>query len=118
MESLCGSCHADTIKRQAKSVSKHEPVKKGECSSCHDPHASNNVFMTKGAYQYELCLSCHDWGKHSSHPSGEKSRDPRNKNLALGCTSCHRSHGTEFNKMFFYPTVTDVCTQCHEQFKR
>jgi len=118
MTTLCGECHGDSIRRQEKSVSKHEPVMKGECTSCHDPHASNFLFLAKAKYDYELCLKCHDWGKHSAHPIGEKSRDPRNKNLSIGCASCHRSHGTEFKKMFYYPSTTEVCVQCHDQYKR
>lgn len=115
---LCGKCHQDTMKRQTKNVSKHEPVVEGRCTECHDPHSSNSLFLTKQNYDFDLCVTCHDWGKHSSHPIGEKVRDPRNKNLSLGCNSCHRSHGTEFKKMLFAPTTTEMCIQCHEQMRR
>lgn len=119
MITLCGRCHADTIKRQEKSLSKHEPIAEGRCTDCHDPHASDNLFLTQKPADFELCASqCHDWGKHSTHPIGEKFKDPRNKSTSLGCLSCHRSHGTEYKKMLFFPTTTELCTQCHEQFKR
>ena len=115
---LCGKCHVDTMKRQTKNVSKHEPIVDGRCTECHDPHSSNNLFLTKKAADFDLCTTCHDWSQHSTHPIGEKTRDPRNKNLSVGCGSCHRAHGTEFKKLLYYPTTTEMCIQCHEQLKR
>lgn len=118
MAQLCGSCHSDSMKRIKKNVSKHEPVVEGRCTECHDPHSSDNLALTKKASDYDLCTTCHDWGQHSTHPIGDKVRDPRNKNLSLGCASCHNAHGTEYKKMLYYPTTTEMCLQCHEQLKR
>jgi len=118
MGTLCGRCHTDTMKRQTKNLSKHEPIVEGRCTDCHDPHSSNYLFLTKKNYDFDLCSGCHDWTQHSTHPIGEKIRDPRNKNIALGCSSCHRSHGTEFKKMLYFKTTTEQCIQCHEQMKR
>lgn len=118
MGQLCGGCHADTMKSMQKNVSKHEPVADGRCTECHNPHSSNNLFLAKKAVDFDLCASCHDWSQHSTHPIGEKVRDPRNKNLSLGCGSCHHAHGTEFKKMLYYPTTTEMCLQCHENLKR
>jgi predicted CXXCH cytochrome family protein len=115
---VCGACHADTIQRQERSVKKHEPVREGQCTACHTPHASDNVFLTSKASMLDLCGNCHDYQKHSIHPVGEKVTDKRNKNLTLDCLSCHRSHGTEFKMMLPFETVADLCTQCHVQFKR
>ena len=118
MAQLCGGCHIDTMKRLQKNVSKHEPVIEGRCTECHDPHSSNNLSLSKKPNDFELCTTCHDWGQHSTHPIGEKIRDPRNKNLSVACASCHRAHGTEYKKMLYYPTTTEMCIQCHEQLKR
>jgi predicted CXXCH cytochrome family protein len=118
MLTLCGKCHPDTIQRQAKSLTKHEPVMKGDCASCHDPHSSDSVQLYKQASVVDLCATCHDWMKHSSHPIGDKFRDPRNKNLSVDCLSCHRSHGTEFKMMMPYATPSELCVQCHEKFRR
>jgi predicted CXXCH cytochrome family protein len=49
---------------------------------------------------------------------GEKYADSRNKNLRMDCLSCHRAHGTGFRHMITFPTVTDLCVQCHKQFRR
>ena len=118
MITVCGSCHQDTIRRQDKSLTKHEPIKDGKCSSCHDPHASDNPYFFKQASISDLCGTCHDWQKHSSHPLDEKVRDPRNNNVYLQCLSCHRTHGTEYKHFIPYQTTTELCTQCHEKFKR
>jgi predicted CXXCH cytochrome family protein len=114
----CGGCHGDTIKRQQLSPTKHEPIKDGNCTACHDPHASNAPLMMANPSIIEGCGACHDWLKHSSHPMGEKFLDPRNKNLTIQCLSCHRAHGTEYLHMMPYPTTSDLCTKCHEKFKR
>jgi predicted CXXCH cytochrome family protein len=115
---LCGKCHADTLERQAKSKTKHEPVMKGMCTSCHDPHSSNAQFLAKKDSVIDLCGTCHDWMKHSTHPIGPKVADPRNKNLTLQCLSCHRSHGTGYKNMLPFPTTSELCVECHEKYRR
>ncbi|MFT3916388.1 MAG: cytochrome c3 family protein [Anaeromyxobacteraceae bacterium] len=115
---VCGSCHADTVKRQTLSPTKHAPVKDGDCSACHEPHAGNTALLLKKADVPELCGTCHDWLKHSSHPMGPKVQDPRNKNLQVNCLSCHRSHGTEYKHMMPYATTSELCTKCHERYRR
>ena len=112
---LCGSCHADAVARQQRSVTKHPPIENGECSSCHRPHASNAVFLLDGKDELEVCAKCHDWGKHSTHPIGEKVVDPRNKNLTTSCSSCHRTHGSEFKHLAHFDMKKDMCLQCHDK---
>jgi predicted CXXCH cytochrome family protein len=118
LNTLCGSCHQDTIKRQEKSVTKHEPVAAGLCTSCHDPHGSDSNLLFKQGNVIELCGNCHDWMKHATHPIGPKVADPRNKNATVQCLSCHRAHGTEFKNMMPFSTTTETCIQCHEQYRR
>jgi predicted CXXCH cytochrome family protein len=115
---VCGTCHADTISRQDRSVTPHAPVRDGSCATCHDPHSSENVLMMKKASTIDQCGTCHDYQKHSSHPIGDKLKDPRNRNLKLDCLSCHRAHGTEYKHMVPFPSTTDLCVKCHERFKR
>jgi predicted CXXCH cytochrome family protein len=133
---LCWKCHSDTKRwqerlagkeNQEKATSKlkvergaftHQPIQEGNCSACHLPHASDNMFLIKQAPIVALCNTCHDWSKHTLHPMGERIVDPRNKNLRIDCMSCHRSHGTGYRYLITYPTVTDLCVQCHRQYKR
>lgn len=118
MKSLCGSCHEEAVRRQDRSASKHEPVDKGQCTACHNPHSSDYLFLAKAPTDAEWCGSCHDWQKHSTHPLGDKAIDPRNRNLTVQCLSCHRAHGTEYKHLIPFVTVSDLCTQCHQQYKR
>jgi DmsE family decaheme c-type cytochrome len=114
----CGACHGDTIRRQEFSPTKHKPIAEGNCPACHDPHSSNGPLMFQNADRIELCGNCHDWQKHSTHPIGPSRKDPRNKNLTLECSSCHRAHGTGSKHLIPYAKVTDLCTNCHEKFRR
>ena len=66
----------------------------------------------------DLCGTCHDWQKHATHPIGPSIKDPRNKNLSLECASCHRAHGTGAKHLIPFAKVTDLCTSCHEQYRR
>lgn len=118
MKNLCNSCHQDTARRQELSLSKHKPIEEGNCTKCHLPHASNNVFLLDNTTTIDLCGTCHEWMKHSTHPIGEKVLDSRNKNLSLDCLSCHRSHGSEFKFFTYLSSKSDLCVQCHVEQKR
>ena len=136
MKTLCGKCHIDTMAKQEKLAAKekqenaaakgrvikgamtHNPIQEGNCEACHFSHASDNAFLLKQASTVKLCEACHDWSKHTNHPMGEKIIDSRNKNTTMQCLSCHMSHGTGYRYMVTFPTVTDLCTQCHKQLKR
>jgi predicted CXXCH cytochrome family protein len=118
ISAVCGGCHEDTLARLETSAVKHQPVKEGKCTTCHSAHSSDNVFNLQQPTIIDLCGSCHDWQKHSTHPIGDKIRDPRNRNLSVQCLSCHRSHGTENKNMIYFAQISEMCTQCHAQYKR
>jgi predicted CXXCH cytochrome family protein len=118
MVTLCGECHADTIQRQKESPTKHPPINEGNCTACHFVHGADNKFLFKAASVTNLCGTCHEWQKHSTHPIGTKYLDPRNPNLNVECLSCHRSHGTKNQHMFYFKEENDLCLQCHEKMKR
>ena len=83
-----------------------------------EPHGGDAPLFLANKDVIALCGQCHDWQKHSTHPIGDKVKDPRNKNMTLQCLSCHRSHGTDYKHFIPFPTTSDLCVQCHEQFKR
>jgi len=111
---LCGACHVDTIERQTRAQDKHKPVNDGDCNACHMPHSANNSFLLRKPI-IEQCGTCHDWMTHSSHPVGEKARDPRNKNLSVQCLSCHSAHGTIYKKLLLAESTSGLCIQCHTE---
>lgn len=133
---LCGKCHTDTADYQARLGEKsrqeqaaargrvergaltHQPVQTGDCSSCHAPHASDSARLLRASSVVEMCGTCHDWLKHSSHPMGDKYVDMRNRNRTMDCLSCHRSHGTGYRYMLTFPASTELCVQCHRQLRR
>jgi predicted CXXCH cytochrome family protein len=88
------------------------------CTVCHAPHASDDVLLFTMSSSIDLCQQCHDYSKHSTHPIGPKVIDKRNKNLTMLCLSCHRAHGTEYKHMLPAATVSDLCTQCHVEYRR
>jgi len=122
----CGACHEDTValqewsKKNPKNRNLCEPVKKGNCISCHSPHAADNILLiTESSITVGLCGKCHEWQTHSTHPIGEKVTDPRNQNLTVDCLSCHNACGTG-NKpaMLPFETTYDLCIQCHPERRR
>ena len=133
---LCGQCHQDTADYQVRLAQKvkqeqptskiraqkgaltHAPVQDGSCTTCHAPHAADGPRLLTSASVVDLCGTCHDWLKHTSHPMGEKYVDMRNRNLSVNCLSCHRSHGTGYRYMLTFPSSTALCVQCHKQLKR
>jgi predicted CXXCH cytochrome family protein len=99
---LCWNCHKDFLAGQKV---KHQPVESGDCTSCHEPHQSENkhLLVKKGT---ELCLSCHDDPlaagkvKHQAVEDGE-------------CLDCHAPHATNF-KGLLKKSVKDTCADCHD----
>ncbi len=136
MRVLCGRCHSDTTGFQGKLAAKekdenaaakgqvikgaltHKPIQEGNCGVCHDPHSSGGIMLLKRPAVIELCGSCHNWLNHTSHPMGEKVTDLRNRNLKVDCLSCHRAHGTGYRYLIPFPNQTELCVQCHKQYRR
>lgn len=123
---VCGKCHGDTIQLQELSKNNPrneklcEPVKTGSCTTCHSPHGSDNVLLLEQPFtSVDLCAKCHEWQTHSTHPIGEKAIDPRDKNLTMGCLSCHKACGTANNPaMLTFATTYELCIQCHADLRR
>jgi predicted CXXCH cytochrome family protein len=115
---LCGSCHSATMDQIGEANTKHAPITEGACVECHSPHAANNPRLLKQLNEMKLCGECHDWQAHASHPLGLEVRDPRNSNLSVQCSSCHGVHGTDSENMLLAATVTDICVQCHTNYRR
>lgn len=101
----CGKCHRDKLAKLDRSG--HMPVREGklECTSCHNPHGSQNVRMLRvGNNIAEACTGCHAEKRGPflwDHP-------PVREN----CTTCHDPHGTA-NDRSLVAKVPFLCQRCH-----
>src|SRR5579864_5040881 len=101
----CETCH----KQEAMKIKKagHMPVREGkmDCTSCHNPHGSNNVRMLKtGNTINEACASCHTEKRGPylwEHAAGREN-----------CASCHDPHGSNNDRMLV-AKVPMLCQRCH-----
>lgn len=101
----CLTCHAnfaDTMKLP----SVHTPVKNGDCSDCHNPHASKHGKML-AEDPSTICASCHPTilpdKRVSAHPDV----------VSGNCTKCHDPHGSK-NKGNLLRAGNDLCVECHK----
>lgn len=95
---LCFSCH-DAF---GKSVI-HAPVKEGSCTTCHDPHGSDQAKLLIAAPK-ELCATCHADKSEARHLHGPVS--------AGACTACHDPHQSDV-KSLLVKQGDALCATCH-----
>ncbi len=96
---LCYQCHAAFGTKKYV----HSPVKEGMCTTCHNPHDSNEPKLLSQPMK-ELCTSCHADKSGFKYEHGP---------TATGdCTSCHNPHESE-NARLVIKTGADLCFLCH-----
>ncbi len=117
---LCYNCHKD-IAAYTNSSNKHEPVVAGQCSKCHNVHASDQPKLF--AYpQTDLCFSC-----HTELQSYVSVQEHKHGPVQQGdCNACHNPHGSEYHKILrnyfpeeFYISYSEenyaICFECHNR---
>lgn len=123
---ICVMCH-DT-KFDGEFV--HEPVKTGDCLSCHNPHGGANKFFLNGKNESETCFQCHENNKttksflHGPVGTGEcaSCHNPHTSNykfqLKSGgnslCFTCHSDKEESFKKKVVHKPAQTNCVECHE----
>lgn len=100
----CTSCHAQQKADLHKRTS--HPILNGElpCSSCHNPHQSQNEASLKQPSLNESCYECH----------AEK-RGPflwEHEPVTEDCSLCHSPHGS-INQALLNKRVPQLCQECH-----
>jgi DmsE family decaheme c-type cytochrome len=101
----CGNCHRDKLAKLDRSG--HMPVREGKltCSTCHNPHGSQNVRLLRvGNTVSESCTSCH----------AEK-RGPflwDHAPVRENCATCHEPHGSA-NERLLVAKLPFLCQRCH-----
>lgn len=98
---LCFQCHDDS---GFKKKSIHTAVAAGMCTSCHNPHSSDNAKLISGNPQ-ELCYGCHDREAFT--------RATQHGPVAQGeCTTCHNPHASDHESNLEY-SPDEICLNCH-----
>lgn len=86
---LCYMCHED-LTSQYKTL--HGPVAGGYCTSCHNPHSSENEKLLRYTGE-QLCFHCH---KAESVYKNEMHMDLE----GMVCLDCHNPHGGDDKYIF------------------
>ncbi len=103
---LCLSCHP-SFNAKMKNKHVHTPLAEGDCSGCHNPHASNHG-MLMAADANAICYSCHEnvvpMDARSSHQVAADGK----------CISCHDPHSSA-NPANLVKGGSDLCFECHQE---
>ncbi|MCL5023597.1 MAG: cytochrome C [Nitrospirae bacterium] len=96
---LCAMCHTPFGKKP----NIHPPVKDGMCTTCHNPHSSDQQKLLAQPMK-DLCLTCHSDKASFKYLHGPAS--------AGDCTACHTPHESD-NKRLLLKEQPDLCFGCH-----
>jgi predicted CXXCH cytochrome family protein len=104
---LCFQCHEVFHSKFNEIKNKHGAIEAGGCTSCHDPHGSNQALMLKGESMNETCAQCHDDKLKAPvvHAPAEDS-----------CANCHTPHGSDRPSLLKIQPP-QLCVNCHEDMQ-
>ncbi len=106
---VCYRCHGG-LKGELSARVVHFPFKHGMCTSCHNPHASDNKGLMREDVN-DVCLDCHKGIRDLSAKSSLHGA------LKGGlCTDCHRPHSSE-NRFLLVRKEKELCWDCHESLR-
>ena len=115
----CFSCHEPIKNKVEGKPFVHAPLAGGQCSICHSPHGSPNVYQLRKTVN-DICYSCHDDKKEGNHPvvfhPSDGKPDPRYPEKDLSCASCHDPHAADNENMLAMPGgYFALCQSCHNK---
>jgi len=102
-EATCLTCH-DKAEFSGKII--HQPVKKGKCIQCHNPHVAHFPGLLDQETS-ELCFSCHT-AEEKSFFQGQTHDPVRNGQ----CLACHEPHAAQ-QKGLLKDNLSTTCFRCH-----
>ncbi len=102
-----------------------------QCTSCHNPHSPNDLFLVKTRQNSDLCRTCHDkagWDTPTSHKIATNtvnwnigtaaSPNPpfTGQSVAINaCESCHDPHSSGSDQRILnFMVEEDNCFACHD----
>ncbi len=125
---LCYACHEE---KGFQGKVTHGPVAAGMCTTCHNPHASDQAGLLTKAPSL-MCLDCHTEVKKrphiliafsgNGHPLGDEKRprpvaDPMRPGKGFSCVTCHEPHRSDFARLtrFDGKAGMGLCQKCHQK---
>jgi DmsE family decaheme c-type cytochrome len=102
---ICLNCHVN-FQDKLKKPFVHTPVKSGDCTGCHSPHASSHGKMLSEEVS-RICSTCH--GKMVP----EKAISAHKVVVEGGCVKCHDPHSAN-NKFNLLKAGNELCFGCHK----
>ena len=105
---ICFQCH-EKSSFQKKVV--HDPLSKGQCTACHNPHVAPHEGLLKENIE-DLCFSCHK--KQEKSFAGGVVHDPVRRGQ---CAECHAPHSSNI-KGLLKANLGDTCFACHKKLKK
>ncbi len=103
-EELCTFCHKMKFENFV-----HEPVAKGECLKCHDPHSAEFPFLIKVDPGKELCFTCHERTEKFMNK-----KYPHAPAAQGACILCHENHSS-WNDKLLIDEGNSLCLLCHKK---
>jgi predicted CXXCH cytochrome family protein len=104
----CFQCHKKSS-FQKKIV--HQPLSKGQCIACHNPHVAPHKGLLKENVK-DLCFSCHK-KQEKSFSTGVVHTPVRRGQ----CAACHDSHSSNL-KGLLKKSLGATCFECHTKLKK
>ena len=102
---LCQGCHDLNVANE----NLHSPVKKKECTYCHNPHSSPIEYLLKEP-QADLCTKCHKKVLPSTYLV-------RHEPATNECGKCHAVHGSD-KESYMKVEIPDLCFGCHNDVEQ
>jgi DmsE family decaheme c-type cytochrome len=86
------------------------------CLSCHSVHHAKSSERLLANFTVEdTCLRCHKEQRKALFQRSTHLFRTEQRNMKVGCASCHNPHGGEARKMLVNHTVNDTCYSCHAE---
>lgn len=110
----CLSCHnvhhSKLIQRMSLNLTNRTATEVAEVLNTRLPE-----HMMAGQTVEETCFGCHIEQRKAFFQRSTHLFRTEQRNMKVGCTSCHNPHGGEAGKMLVTHTVNDVCYTCHAE---